>query len=162
MLTMFTRATRFVKPMCININIYGSFWGCFPPSLVFSIIPFVISFRRLCTGVMNVNWHHVIHKFRVCGFVLFCFFNRFTHILVSAVCPPAVFGVDQMFSTCHVTFPPQTSSLCHASNLCPLCVCYGNYCIFLKVFFSLNKKKCNLQWVSYTVFITCLNVEGWN
>lgn len=41
------------------------------------------------------------------------------------------------------TIPP----LCHASlNLCSLCVYYGNYCIFLKVFFfSLNKIRSNLQ-----------------
>lgn len=57
-------------------------------------------------------------------------------------------STDLMFSTCQVTRPPPPDVSLHASNLCPLCVYYGNYCIFLKVFFfflSLNKIKRNLQ-----------------
>lgn len=71
------------------------------------------------------------------------------HPASCTVCPWPCGSVDQMFSTTQAPgdiFPSQTSPSC-LSNLCSLCVYYGNYCIFLKVFFffSLNKIRSNLQ-----------------
>lgn len=80
-------------------------------------------------------------------------FTDFLYILLSALCAwvCALLAVWQHGSNVFYlpgdTSPPPDVSL-HASNLCPLCVYYGNYCIFLKVFFfflSLNKIKRNLQ-----------------
>lgn len=134
MLKMFTEAIVLLN-QCASIWIFMVYFeGSFSLFCILYYSLFVLSFRRLCTGIINFCSRYELHKSRV----WFHWFPR--HPASCTVCPLAVWqrGSNVFYhpgARWHV--PPQTS-LCHASLIYVLCVYYGNYCIFLKVFFSIE------------------------
>lgn len=143
MLKMFTEPFVSSNPICAHIWIFMVFF----PVLYFSL--FVLSFRRLCTGLIHLFLPHFRVSFH-------WFFYR------SAQCAAGAVG-KKLPAAPRRSAPPQTSLPC--SNLCLLCVYYGNCCIFLKVF-------CPSPWIKskviYSVVLrklylcrTLMNSRSW-
>lgn len=131
-LKMFTEAIVLLN-QCASIWIFMVYFeGSFSLFCILYYSLFVLSFRRLCTGIIDFCSRYELHKSRV-------WFHWFLYILHSAQCAPGCECVKCFLPPrCQVTCPPSNVSLPCLSNLCPLCVYYGNYCIFLKVFFSIE------------------------
>lgn len=136
MLEMFTEAIVLLN-QCASIWIFMVYFeGSF--SLFFCILYslFVLSFRRLCTGIINF-----------CSRLECDFTDSSTSCLVHSV-PLAVWqhGSNVFYhpgARWHV--PPQTS-LCHASLIYVLSVCTMGITVFSwRSFFPLNKIRSNLQ-----------------
>lgn len=131
MLKMFTEAIVLLN-QCASIWIFMVYFeGSFSLFCILYYSLFVLSFRRLCTGIIN--------------FLLTSRIRQVQSVIsliplhpASCSAPLAVAVWSKCFLPARWHVSPSNVSLPCLSNLCPLCVYYGNYCIFLKVFFSIE------------------------
>lgn len=142
MLKMFTEAIVLLN-QCASIWIFMVYFkGSFPLFCILYYSLFVLSFRRLCTGIINFCSPHKWHKYIVWFHWFLCIMHR-AQCVSLAVCQRGSTVFYHPGARWHVS--PQTS-LCHASLIYVLSVCTRGITVFSwKSFFPLNKIRSNLQ-----------------